>query len=136
MPAKTVSASETNARVSRKDSLIIAKELRGKRADLARQLLVDLVSKSRSLKGKYYTNSSKKLLEVLDSAIANSIQKNMDIEKLFVKSIKADKGRVFMRPRSRTKRRGEQIKAANILVVLEQIILLKTPVLLMRGHTL
>lgn len=120
MAAKTVTAMETNARVSLKSSIIVAKHLKGKRADSARQLLDDLVNQKRSINGKYYTNVSKKILDLLDSAIANTIQKNLDIEKVFVKSVKADKGRVFMRPRSRMKRRGEKVKSSTIVVTLEQ----------------
>lgn len=118
--ARAVTARETNARVSLKSSIIVARYLRGKRADSARQFLEDLVNKKRDINGKYYTNTSKKILDLLDSAIANTIQKNLDIEKVFVKSVKADKGRVFMRPRSRMKRRGEKVKSASIVVVLEQ----------------
>ena len=72
------------------------------------------------LGGKYYTSASKKLLELLNAAGANAAQKGMDSTKLFVAAAKPNKGRGFMRPRSRAKLRGRYAKSTNIEIILEE----------------
>lgn len=117
---KTVSAKAESARISLKHSLVLCRELKGKKLEKAKRLLEDLTGRKRSLNGKYYTNASKKLLEILKSAEANAIYKNLDAERLFVKSAKADKGRTFIRPKTRWKSRGRRAKSTNIKIVVEE----------------
>jgi len=98
---KTASACVKDARVSLKSSKILCKEIKGKKVEKAQALLEGLVSEKHSLRGKYYTKTANKLLEILKSAEANARVKMMDDSRLFVISAKANKGRTFMRPRSR-----------------------------------
>lgn len=109
-----------NARISLKSSKILCNELKGKRVDKAKAMLQGLVDGKRSLSGKYYTNTSKKILEVLKNAEANAKMKAMNEERLFISSIKADKGRTFIRPRSRSGRRGERAKMTHLEIILEE----------------
>ena len=115
---KTASARVEDARVSLKSSKILCKEIRGKKVKKTRILLEGLVSEKHSLGGKYYTKTAKKFLEVLKNAEANAKVREMDETKLFVISAKADKGRTFIRPRSRMGRRGERAKMTHLEIIL------------------
>ena len=117
---KTAGAKFENARISLKSSRIICNEIRGKPVGRAKKLLEDLVNEKRSLGGKYYTNTAKKILEILINAEANAKAKNMNGERLFIKLAKADKGRTFVRPRSRSGRRGERAKMTHVEILLEE----------------
>ena len=117
---KTASARVDGVRVSLKNSKIICKELKGKKLDAAKKFLERLTSKKESLGKKYYVSGAKKFLEILNSAESNAGSKQMDKEKLFIKSIKADKSFRFSRPRSHLKRRGEQAKNIRIEVEVEE----------------
>ncbi len=117
---KTATARATEARISLKHSVIICKALKGKRLEKAIDLLEGMSMGKLDLDGKYYTSASKKLLEMLNAAGANAAQKGMDSTKLFVAAAKPNKGRGFMRPRSRAKLRGRYAKSTNIEIILEE----------------
>jgi len=107
----------TDARISLKSSKIICKELKGKRVSKSKRLLEDMLDEKRSLDGKYYTKTTKKILEILKNAEANGVAKGLDVERLFIYTIKADKGRTFNRPRSKMSRRGERGKMTHIEII-------------------
>ena len=107
----------TDARISLKSSKIICKELRGKRLSKSKMLLNDLLDEKKNLNGKYYTKTVKKILEILTNAEANAVAKGLDDERLFIYSINADKGRTFIRPRSKMSRRGERAKMTHIEII-------------------
>lgn len=109
-----------NARVSLKDSIILCKKIKGMKFEKAKTFLENLINKKIDLNGKYYTNAAKKFLEVLKNAEANAYTKNFDLEKTFIKIIKADKGEKFIRPRSRWKFRGTKAKSTHLTVILEE----------------
>jgi large subunit ribosomal protein L22 len=113
---KTALAYVKNARISLKHSVVICKELKGKKLENAKNFLKNLIEKKISLNGKYHTNAAKKILEALESAGANAKQKGLAEEKLFIKNIKADKGFIFVRPRSRWNLRGRKVKSTNLFV--------------------
>lgn len=106
--------------ISLKNSLIVCDAIRSKNVDKTKRFLQDLLSQKKSIEGKYYTKTVKKILEVLEAAEANAKQKNLDAEKLFVKIAKADRGEKFIRPKSRAKFRGREAKVTNIEIVLEE----------------
>lgn len=116
----TATAKSTDARISFKHSLIVCDAIRRKRVSKAKQLLEDLISQKRSLDGKYYTNASKKILEILKTAEANAKQQNLDVDKLFVKSVAANKGYKLILPKSRFKFRGRQAKITHLTIELEE----------------
>jgi len=117
---KTALAKETSARVSLKHSLVLCKEIKGKKVEKAKKLLEDLVNKKRSLSGKYYTKASKEFLDILEAAVANAKQKNLSSEKLFVRNAVANKGEATVRPRTRWHLRGRTAKSTNIEIILEE----------------
>jgi ribosomal protein L22 len=117
---KTGSAKSENARISLKSSRILCRELKGKKVSKAKAQLQGMVDGKRDLKGKYYTNTAKKILEVLINAEANAKAKAMNEERLFIGVIKSDKGRTYTRPRSRSGRRGERAKMTHLEIILEE----------------
>lgn len=115
-----VSAKASGAKISFKKSIEICDELRGKKLSSAKNLLQHLIDKRESLDGKYYTDTAKEFLTLLNSAEANAKQKNLDANKLFVKILKADKGYKFVRPKSLAKFRGRQAKMTNLQITVEE----------------
>ncbi|MEM7825717.1 MAG: uL22 family ribosomal protein [Candidatus Aenigmatarchaeota archaeon] len=117
---KTASACLEDARVSLKHSVVLCKEINNKRVEKAKKILEMLINRKISLNGKYYTNAAKKILEILKTAEANAKVKNLNPERLFVKNAKADKGRVFIKPKSRWRLRGRKAKVTRIEINLEE----------------
>lgn len=117
---KIAIAKVENARISLKSSKILCKEIKGKKIQRAKAILDGLVTGKHSLNRKYYTNTAKKILEVLINAEANAKAKLMNEERLFVSVAKSNKGRTFVRPRSRSGRRGERAKMTHLEIILEE----------------
>jgi large subunit ribosomal protein L22 len=105
-------------RISIKHALPIVREIKGKPLKKAKRFLNDLIEQRVSLNGKYYTKAAKNILLVLNSAEANAKQKDLNIEKLFVKMAKADKGYKFIRPKSRSKFAGRKAKVTHVTIIL------------------
>ncbi|MEM5766514.1 MAG: uL22 family ribosomal protein [Candidatus Aenigmatarchaeota archaeon] len=117
---KTVISKISNARISLKHSLVLCKNLKGKRLERGIKFLEDLLSEKTNIKGKYYTKAVSRFLELLKTAEANAKQKGLNLDKMFIKQIKADKGLRFHRPRSLWHLRRQRIKAVNLTVELEE----------------
>lgn len=117
---RTATAKFEGARISLKHSVIVCKELKNKKLDRGKRFLEDLINKKVSLDGKYYTNTAKKILEILKNAEVNARFKGFDLEKTFIKSIKADKGFTFIRPKSRWRFRGRKQKSTSIEIIIEE----------------
>ena len=85
-------------------------------------MLEDLANQehSHSLKGKYYPATAAKFLEMLQSVEANAKVKKLNTEKLWIKKAKAEKGVMFMRPRSRFRLRSRRAKSATVEIVVEE----------------
>lgn len=105
-------------RISKKSSALVCSRLDGMNLDKGRRLLSDLVTQRRSLEGKYYTNVSSELLQLLGSAQANAEAKGLDPEKLVIHA-SAHEGFTFWRNR-RFKLRRQKRKVCNMQVVLVQ----------------
>jgi len=117
---KTATARIEDARISLKHSIVICKELRNKRVERAKTLLEDLINRKISLNGKYHTNAAKRILQALKEVEANAKVKGLNPEKMFIKQIKADKGPVFIKPKSRWRLRGRKAKSTHVIIVVEE----------------
>jgi large subunit ribosomal protein L22 len=117
---KKASSKLSGARISLKHSLVLCKELKGKKIDRARKFLEDLLARKINLDGKFYTKAASKFLEMLKTVEANARQKNLNPERLFIKKIKADKGLRFYRPRSLWHLRRQRAKAVNLMIEVEE----------------
>lgn len=83
-----------------------------------KKLLQDLTEGRKDIDGKYYTNASKDILNVLKSAESNAEFKGLDTSRLVIFA-SAHKGFTFHRPR-RTKLKSTTKKITNIQVVVQQ----------------
>jgi large subunit ribosomal protein L22 len=117
-PKKSARAYGRALRISTKSSTVVCRAVSGKNLVKGKMLLQDLLDQKRSLEGKYYTNASKQILNVIKSAEANAEFKGLDIGRLVIFA-SAHKGFTFMRPR-RLKMRRTKRKMTNIQVVLHQ----------------
>jgi ribosomal protein L22 len=117
---KVAIAKISNARISLKHSLVLCKELKGKKLEKGKKFLENLIAQKVNIDGKYYTKAAKNFLDLLKTGEANAIQKGLNPEKLFIKQITADKGLRFYRPRSLWHLRRERIKAVNLKLELEE----------------
>ncbi len=117
-PKKSAKAYGRALRISTKDSVILCREINRKNLQKGRRMLEDLLQKKRDIKGKYYTNSAKEILSILNSAEANAEFKGLDTGRMIIHA-SAHQGFGFMRPR-RLKLRGTKRKMTNIQIVLSQ----------------
>jgi len=116
---KTSNATFVAERISFKHSQIVADAIRNKSLAKAKALLTDVLAEKRTIGGMVFPKSSKAFLTLLNSAEANAKQKNIDTEKMFVKTAKADLAHKYIRGRSLAKYRGQRAKVTHISVVLE-----------------
>jgi large subunit ribosomal protein L22 len=116
-PKKSALATGRALRISTKTSAIVCRAVTGMRLEKGKALLQDLLDQKRSLSGKYYTNTSREILNIVKSAEANAESKGLDTDRLHIHA-SAHQGFTFYRPRG-WKRRREQRKVTNLQVVLE-----------------
>lgn len=116
-PKKSVKVFGSGLRISPKSSAVVCRAITNRHLDSGRKLLEDMLMKKRSIKGKYYTNVCKELLNLLTSAENNAEFKGLNVSKLHIHA-SAHKGFGFWRPR-RFRLRRQKRKVANIQLVLE-----------------
>lgn len=111
-----------NLRISTKDSIIVCGRIRGSKLERAKNFLRNLIDKKVSVDGKYYTNAAKQILRLLEQAEANARTKNLNVDRLFVETAKADKGAKILRygriglKKGRGFRRGKSTHVEIVLV--------------------
>ncbi len=115
---KSAKAYGNGLRVSRKSSIIVCSRITGMGLDKGRTFLMNLLLQKQSIGGKYYTNVTKEVVNLLRSAETNAEFKGLDPSKMMIHA-SAHKGFTFFRPRG-YKRRREQRKMANVQIVLEE----------------
>lgn len=115
-----ISSKLFGARISTKHARVLCNAIARKNVTKAKNILNGLLDQTGNIDGKYYKSASKVFLDVLKTAEANARQKNVNVEKLFVKTVKADKAEKFIRPRTRFKFRGKKAKRTNLEIVLEE----------------
>ncbi len=105
-------------RVSTKSSTQVCRAITGLNLQKGKTLLSKLLEQKESLDGKYYTNTTSELLNLLKSAESNAEFKGLDIDRLIIHA-SAHTGFAFWRPR-RFKMRRQKIKITNVQIILEQ----------------
>jgi len=114
---KSVASHSWDAAVSLKNSKIVANAIRGRKVDSAVRLLEDMMDEKRNIRGRFYTKTAEKFIELLKNAQSNAKVVGMDDARLHVYVARASKGRTFFRPRSKVGRSGEKAKLSNIEIV-------------------
>ncbi|MBI5347436.1 MAG: hypothetical protein HZB66_02405 [Candidatus Aenigmarchaeota archaeon] len=102
--------------ISAKDAMVVCSVIRKKPLKRSRRLLDDLITKKRSLRGKYYTNAAESIRELLASCEKNAEFKGLDSDLLFVHA-SAHKG-MNIRRRRRKAGFGSRMKRTNVEIIL------------------
>jgi len=136
-----VKASARDLRVSFKEMVELVRELRGRSLEDARKILEDVVSMRKPIPfkrycggvghrkqlegwkaGRYPVKAAKLVMKLLKSAEANAEQKGLDVDRLFIRHIAAQKGpklrRFFPRAFGRATPKIEQL--VHVEVILEE----------------
>ncbi|MGC8993560.1 MAG: uL22 family ribosomal protein [Candidatus Aenigmatarchaeota archaeon] len=116
---KIAIARTRNSRISLKHAITISKFLKGKKLERAKKFLENVLMQKESYDGKYYTNATKEFISLLKAAEANAKKKGLNLEKLFIKVIKADKGETMYLPK-RAKFVPRRAKTTHLTVILEE----------------
>lgn len=116
-PKKSAKVYGRGVRISTKSSVVVCRALSGMRLDKGKSFLQDMLDERRSISGKYYTNTTKSILDMVKSAEANAEAKGLDTESMIIHA-SAHTGFSFFRPRG-WKRRRESAKVTNLQIVLE-----------------
>ena len=114
---KSIAAHAWDAGVSVKNSKIVANAIRGRKLDSAVRMLEDMMDEKRNIRGRFYTKTAEKFIELLKNAQSNAKVVGMDDARLHVYVARASKGRTFFRPRTKVGRSGEKAKLSNIEIV-------------------
>jgi large subunit ribosomal protein L22 len=117
-PKKSARAYGRALRISTKSSVTVCRVISGMNLFKGKRLLEDLIVGKRDLEGKYYTNASRGILNIVKSAEMNAEFRGLDTNRLVILA-SAHKGFTFIRPR-RLKMRRTRRKMTNIQVVLHQ----------------
>ncbi len=134
--AKTSRAGFSNRRLSWKDSIEVARFIKGMKVTKAKAFLQDVIKMKRAVPlkkfndnrahkpgklgpGRYPVNVSLAFLELINSAEKNAENKGLDVKSLIVQYAFANKGSSFSRPR-RNAFRGQVRKSANVSIMLKE----------------
>lgn len=113
---KHAKANGDNLRISRKKSVKLSRFIRGKKLNVVKRFLNDILAEKRDLDGKYYTKTAKEFLKLLNSCEKNAENLGLDKGKLFVHS-SAHQGWNFRR-RRRKAGFGSKMKSTNLEIML------------------
>jgi ribosomal protein L22 len=116
---KIAIAKTRNSRISLKHAITICKFLKNKKLIKAKVFLENVLKQKESYNGKYYTNATKEFISLLKQAEANAKKKGLNVDKLFIKIIKADKGETMYLPK-RAKFIPRRAKTTHLTVMLEE----------------
>lgn len=119
--------------ISTKNSIVICDFIRGKNLDKAKSMLNEVIEMKRAvpfkrfnkdlghkrgmMSGRYPVKSCKAILKVLQYAEGNAKDKNLDVESLIVKNIKANKAET---PLHYGRKRSRKMKRTHIEIVLSE----------------
>jgi ribosomal protein L22 len=117
---KTASSKVKDDQVSLIHSRIVLGRIRNLQLKKAKNIIEGMVLGKVSLNHKYYTKTCVHILSLLQNAEANAKAKGMDEGKLYISEAKADKGRTFVRPRSKNSLSGNKARMSHITIVLSE----------------
>ncbi|MEM5777075.1 MAG: uL22 family ribosomal protein [Candidatus Aenigmatarchaeota archaeon] len=117
---KIAKSKKSNARISIKDANVIFKKLRRRKLQKSINFVKELLARKKDIKGRYYTGACKVILELLEDVKNNAEAKGLDIEKLFIKRLAANKSFTFILPKSRITHRGRRAKLCHLEIEVEE----------------
>jgi ribosomal protein L22 len=117
---KIVTASRPLAHVSKKDAVVVFKQINKKSTKKAKMFLNNLIDQKIDIDGKYYTGATKEILKLVEEVENNAESLDLDKEKLFIKEALANQTFKFMLPKSRWSHRGKKAKLCNLKLTVKE----------------
>jgi ribosomal protein L22 len=111
---KIATASRPMAHVSKKDAVVVFRQINNKSIEKAKMFLNDLINEKVDINGKHYTGATKEILKLVEEIENNAESLGLDKEKLFIKEALANQTFRFMLPKSRWSHRGKKAKLCNL----------------------
>jgi len=108
-----------NLRISVKNAKVVCKSVRGMYLKKAKKFLEDVLKEKRSINGKYYSKTTKEVLNIIKSAEKNAEFKNLDTDNMYIFHIAALDG-IHMHRRRHKRNIGTKIKSAHLEVILKE----------------
>ena len=108
-----------NLRISVKNAKVVCKSVRGMYLKKAKKFLEDVLKEKRSINGKYYSKTTKEVLNIIKSAEKNDEFKNLDTDNMYILHIAALDG-THMHRRRHKRNIGTKIKSAHLEVILKE----------------
>ncbi|RLJ02233.1 MAG: hypothetical protein DRP10_01900 [Candidatus Aenigmatarchaeota archaeon] len=108
-----------NLRISVKNAKVVCKSVRGMYLKKAKKFLEDVLKEKRSINGKYYSKTTKEVLNIIKSAEKNAEFKNLDTDNMYILHIAALDG-THMHRRRHKRNIGTKIKSAHLEVILKE----------------
>ena len=112
-------AHSLNLRISVKNAKVVCKSVRGMYLKKAKKFLEDVLKEKRSINGKYYSKTTKEVLNIIKSAEKNAEFKNLDTDNMYILHIAALDG-THMHRRRHKRNIGTKIKSAHLEVILKE----------------
>jgi ribosomal protein L22 len=113
---KKASASST-LRISQKNAAEVCKVLNRKKFAESKKILSNILNQKSNLKGKYFTKTTKEIMEILKQLEFNARKKELDADNMFL-FISAHRGPTMHRARRRWRKFGSRLKSCHVQAIL------------------
>jgi ribosomal protein L22 len=113
---RTASTSST-LRISYKNAAEVCKVLNRKKLAEAKKILTDVMNQKSTIKRKYYTKTTKEILDVIKQLEFNARKKELEPDNMFL-FISAHRGPTMHRTRRRWRKFGSRLKSCHIQAIL------------------
>ena len=112
-----VASASTTLRISQINAAKVCKFLNRKKFVESKKILSDVLNQKMKLNGKYYTRTTKELLDLLKQLEFNAMKKELDVDKMFL-FISAHRGPTMHRARRRWRKMGSRLKSCHVQAIL------------------
>lgn len=112
-------ANSQNLRISVKNAKPVCKAVRGLELKKAKNFLANVLKEKKSINGKYYSKTTKEVLNIIESGEKNAEFKNLDLDNVYIAHIAALEG-THMHRRRRKNKFGSKIKSAHLEIILKE----------------
>ncbi len=108
-----------NIRISVKNAKPVCKSVRGLELKRAKKFLEEVLKEKKNINGRFYSKTTREILNIISSAEKNAEFKNLDINNMYIFHISALEG-THMHRRRRKTRFGTKMKSAHLEVILKE----------------
>ncbi len=108
-----------NLRISVKNAKFVCKAVRGTGLKGTKKFLSDVLKTKKGISGKYYSKTTKEILNIIENGEKNAEFKNLDLDNTYIIHIAALEGTTMHRRRRKNKF-GSKIKSAHLEIILKE----------------